>query len=202
MPFFGEKHHNWKGGLPYCIVCGKQISRGCKRCWEHRIVKRKPKLTLRRFLADKHKQDKRFWFRFNKTGSCWLWTASVRGSNNYGAFSIGYKSYPAHRISWIIHFGKIPKGMCVCHHCDNPLCVNPNHLFLGTNRDNINDKCDKGRCPKGENNSAHKLTEDQVLQIRDYYKNRLFNMYQLADIFGVSRPQIGHIINRLHWKHI
>lgn len=202
MPFFGKKHHNWKGGLPNCLVCGIQISRGCKRCWEHKIVKRAPKLTLKRFLLDKDIQNKRFWTSVTKTNNCWVWKRAKRGSNNYGSFSIGYKTYFAHRISWLLHYGDIPKDKYVLHKCDNPLCVRPDHLFLGTNQDNADDMVNKKRQCFGEKQSNHKLTEEQVLEIRSLYKTTKYTMYTLADMFGVTRPQIGHIIHRVHWKYI
>jgi hypothetical protein len=84
-----------------------------------------------------------FWNKVNKTSGCWIWTAANK--DGYGRYSnSGY----AHRISWEMHFGKIPAGMFVCHKCDNPPCVNPDHLFLGTNQDNVNDMRAKGRGSK------------------------------------------------------
>lgn len=85
-----------------------------------------------------------FWSRVDKSGQCWLWVGA-RTSAGYGHFYIGKLAIYAHRFSWQIINGEIPKGLLICHHCDNPPCVNPNHLFLGTLSDNARDSAAKGR---------------------------------------------------------
>jgi len=97
-----------------------------------------------------------FWAKVNKTDGCWLWLgatgASRCGRNKllyYGNFRVGNRMVTAHRASWMIHFGVIPAGIFVCHHCDVPLCVRPDHLFLGTPKDNIQDAVSKGRMQTG-----------------------------------------------------
>ena len=142
----------------------------------------------------------RFWEKVDKTGNyCWIWTAGV-SSNGYGVFHPTHnKHIGSHRIAWEQTNGPIPKGLCVLHKCDNPLCVNPDHLFLGTRGDNNRDKASKGRCQDqtGEKNPSNKLTKEEVGQIRALY--RWFTQYELAAMFETSQPNISQILNNNRW---
>lgn len=138
---------------------------------------------------------------------CWEWQAS-KNRKGYGNFyvSVGHskdKHWLAHRMAWKLTNGKIPDGLHVCHHCDNPGCVNPSHLFVGTNRDNVLDSKKKGRRVerKGEEHPMAKLTEDEVKQIRELRKEGM-TLMTLGEMFGVSYATIGYIASRRLWSHV
>ena len=128
-------------------------------------------------------------------GKCWTWTGGLRAKNRpYGcAYMGGRRKIGAHQASWIMHFGPIPTELCVCHRCDNPKCVNPNHLFLGTHEDNSGDMCKKGRCKRA------KLTPAQVREIRSCL---CVTPLALAKKYAVSRTTIYGIINCRIWRSL
>lgn len=148
----------------------------------------------------------RFWSHVDKSGDCWIWKAycNKRGYGQFGHFD---KVLKAHRVAYEITYGKVPNNLEVCHHCDNPSCVNPKHLFLGTHSDNMQDESRKGRCylqkhpelRQGEKHPLAKLTEQQVIEIR---QSKGFTQEQLAKKYGVCRWMIRRILSRLAWKHI
>lgn len=123
---------------------------------------------------------------------CWVWMAarSIKGSNGYGI----YRSIRAHRFVWAILNGPIPRGLFVCHHCDNPPCVRPDHLFLGTQSDNIQDAARKGRL------AGQKLSVAQALDIRRRFG--AVSAHELACEFGVSIPTVRGIAYGSYWKHL
>lgn len=129
---------------------------------------------------------------------CWEWTGG-KFHNKYGQFGINRKHYYAHRVSYALFVDMIPDGMEVCHSCDNPGCVNPKHLFLGTHQENINDKVRKNRQAKGENQGRHKLSEQNIYQIREMLEQD-YTQQEIANIFGVSQVQICHIKSGGHWE--
>ncbi len=142
----------------------------------------------------------RFWSKVEVHGSdeCWEWTAY---KDPYGQIWAWGKQRKTHRISWGLHYGAIPDGMCICHHCDNPGCVNPAHLFLGTKADNNADMCAKGRQVVGEKQHLAKLTQEQVLEIRRLYAQGM-SQGELGKCYGVHQVNVGFIVRRETWKHI
>lgn len=125
--------------------------------------------------------ENRFWAKVRKGNGCWEWSGG-RDRRNYGHLEVNRRNILAHRFSWTLHFGPIPKGMLVCHSCDNPGCVRPDHLFLGTKKDNAQDAKRKGRKPKGENHPSAKLTNEQVEEIRrsPLSSNKLGRIYKVS----------------------
>lgn len=118
----------------------------------------------------------------------------------YGAMTL------VHRYSWAIHFGIVQTTQRILHKCDNTVCVNPSHLTLGTQADNVYDMITKGRhvAPKGEDSGNVKLTEEQVKEIRSTYrpKSKRFGLRSLSDKYGVTKSTIAGIIRRKSWKHV
>ena len=127
---------------------------------------------------------------------CWSWTASSN-STGYGQIAVAGTKFRAHRLAYELHRGPIRAGLLVLHRCDNPLCVNPAHLFLGTNADNMRDMVTKGRGRKER--LERKLTAEQVREIRARFKNGE-STNSLAAEFGVSGSNITHITQRRSWK--
>lgn len=185
-----------------CIDCGKELkfykSKRCCSC-------------ASRLRATKGKtEEERFWEKVNKNGPtmphmdtpCWMWTAT-KIKNDYGQFHSELKTESAHRYSYRIRYGPFFEILDICHHCDNPGCVNPEHLFIGTHQDNMQDKKEKGRVTRliGTKNKAAKLTDNQVIEIRKLFASGT-SIHQLAKTFCVSRVNIRRIVNMNIWKHI
>lgn len=193
-----------------CLACGKSFkvkpstrdsskycSRECKRIGQ---------------LGPKKSLEERFWEKVKTPldpDECWVWTAATDGLFGYGKIGVTvdgkHSSTQAHRVSWELHYGPIPKGLFVCHHCDNPLCVNPSHLFLGTQVDNMRDARAKGRMKSHffKGGRFHtKLTEDQVIEIRERYSAGGILRRELAEEFGVSLGCIADILGGHNWQDL
>ena len=156
----------------------------------------------------------RFWAKVDRRGpdDCWEWQAAER-SKGYGAFKVGGHAELAHRVIWTITNGSIPNSLFVCHHCDNPGCVNPKHLFIGSHSDNMRDAYYKGRIKmpansvsfrygKGENNPNSKLTDADVLDIRRLYADGGVTYRSLSEYYGVDHTLIYQVVRRKRWTHI
>ena len=150
-------------------------------------------------------QEDKFWskVKIGNSDECWEWQRG-RDKNGYGKFTAMRIQMKSHRVAWALARGKIPDGLLVLHKCDNPPCVNVNHLYLGTWQDNMDDKVSRGRAysPQGEKQWASKLTTEDVLKIRQLQSEGKFTQRQLGNIFQVTESQISHIVHRKEWTHI
>lgn len=151
--------------------------------------------------------------RFKKTGwtmaesGCWEWNGS-KNRRGYGQINSGRRTAAGNpapeitsRVAWAISHGPIPEGMAVCHHCDNPPCVNPDHLFLGTKADNNRDMAEKRRTLNGERRPQAKLTDVEVEEIRRAYDLGGISQRALGERYGVSASAVSLIVNRLRRKN-
>jgi len=142
----------------------------------------------------------RFESKIEKTSSCWLWIGSRATARYYGRFWQGPSHVLAHRFSYQLYKGEIPLGLKVLHKCDVTHCVNPDHLFLGTQKENIQDMDRKGRRkqPRGEKCGASKITAEQAIKIR----NDPRSMGKIGKDYGVSTSQVCNIKHMKHWRHV
>jgi hypothetical protein len=149
----------------------------------------------------------RFWAKVEVRGpdECWEWRGSLR-SAGYGAFSIGKKSLCAHRVAYLLTRGEIPDGKIVCHTCDNRKCCNPAHLYAGTTADNARDRQERGRAStkraRGSKASKAKLTEADVIAIRQRYAAGGITQTMLAGEYGIDTSSISDIVRRESWRHV
>lgn len=145
-----------------------------------------------------------FWakvIKSNDPDGCYVWTGST--SQGYGQFRVKGKTWKAHRWAWTQRHGEIPKGMNICHHCDNPGCVRDEHLYSGTHQDNVNDRQRRNRqaSHKGQLNGRAKLTEDQVVLIKLRLKlNESQN--SIAKAMNISHRQVWSIAHDEAWGHV
>ncbi len=184
-------------------------------------------LATRQAHARAREQDigEWFWQRVQITDHCWLWTGA-HITSGYGHFEVNGHHYLAHRTAWELAHGPIPAGLIVCHRCDNPTCVRPDHLFIGTQSDNIHDMITKGRAGstqhperlahgkdhwtnqhpekvrRGEGSNMAKLRERDVIAIRRLYREAGMRQVDLGQKFGISQAVISSIVLRKTWRHV
>lgn len=144
------------------------------------------------------KPENRFNRYVEKTESCWLWRGGKYTKSGYGCFRGPLNERYAHRCSWVINKGKIPEGISVLHKCDVRLCVNPDHLFLGTQADNAKDMANKGRSTRGEKNPMAKLTDGLVRRIRTAKGTHA----RVAMQFDMSLSATAAVRQKRSWKHV
>jgi hypothetical protein len=190
-------------GLCEC-GCGARTNIARQNCAERGWVKGQPRRYLRGHQLQNHPRTDpilRFWSHVDRTGDCWLWT-SAKLPHGYGQFRLvpGETMRKAHRLSYEWAHGPIPEGMGVLHRCDNPSCVNPDHLFTGTQLDNMRDCRAKNRMPLGGQRADAKLTVDDVRRIRILAKSQSLN--SIAREYGVSQPTIRSAVNGTTWAWV
>ncbi len=200
------------GETKTCPVCGASFYARRRRMEEHSALYCGQSCEI----ADRRRAiEDRFWERVNKDGPtpahrpelgpCWVWTGYLnwqRGGYGYiGRGGRGNGTLRAHRYSWEFHNGPIPEGMEVLHHCDNPPCVRPDHLFLGDQQANVNDMWAKDRGPNGARMSK-RLTDDDVREIRRLWETGQYRQVELARQFGSTTGAVSAIVRRRSWKHI
>lgn len=167
------------------------------------------KMSVPRYRFRSPRPVERLWHMYEIRGECWIFTGD-KDRYGYGQFQWMGRPGRAHRAAYYLTHGHIPKGMCVCHHCDNPACVRPEHLFLGTVADNNTDKKHKGRSrwggvlptPRyGRQNPAAKLLDADIRYIRQAASQGVTS-YVLAARFGVTDSNIRYILRGKTWRHV
>lgn len=140
---------------------------------------------------------------YEPMSGCWLWVGAVHGEFGYGSFRLGDSPKKAHRAAWVLYKGGIPEDLHVLHRCDNPGCVNPDHLFLGTHDDNMKDMKGKGRTKffHSEDHPNSKLTNVQVNEIRELNKKGI-SCIEIAKRFPIGKSMANYICNGRSWRHV
>lgn len=182
----------------------------CKRCGNNWLAHRPNPSACSKCHQGLWNSDKgyreetledKFWMRVEKSDGCWLWAGWIM-RNGYGnlRYKKGAYGVQAHRLSWAIHFGDIPDGLCVLHKCDVRACVRPDHLFLGTRGDNNKDCVRKGRNQRGEKHGNAILNWEKVNAMRRLYASGQYTLLEMGDMFGVTKGNAHCVIARKTWN--
>lgn len=235
--FFAYPYRIAKGQSRYCsLACVAeaqrrgQVSRTCATCGQVFTVKRSQH-TQRycsracRGVSERLPLSDRFWSHVEKTDTCWLWTGAG-GRRGYGFLNLDGRPYPAHRLAYELTYGLLLPGIWCLHHCDNPPCVRPDHLFLGTRGDNVRDMVAKQRHwaavhpervlrgamhhsarhpelrPRGEAHARATLTNALVREIRRLYSEAHVSKSGIARGLGISRSCVQHVLAERTWRHV
>ena len=178
------------------IEDGMDIRRTCKNkyCVNPGHLKLFPGRNYFKCLEDK------FEYFIDKSGDCWNWTGGI-GHEGYGDLNFNHKKYLTHRFSYELHNGKIPEGKLVCHKCNNRKCVNPDHLYAGTQKQNSNDMILAGTLIHGKDHCHAKITEKDAVEIQRLYAQGGWTHRTLAEKFRINHSNIGNILRGTRWKH-
>jgi len=212
---------NWRGEVPMRCRAGHDLmqeasvwispstgKRRCRACYEakyHRANARRPRSGGKPGPVPRGLTE-RFWEKVDRSGDgCWQWIARSRAHFGYGSFNIGGRGgrqEKAHRVAWMLTFGPIPEGMQVLHHCDNPPCCRPGHLFLGTHADNVADMDAKGRRITPDRRGERGRARLKVAQVATIRKRLAAGELQrvIARDFGVAVSTIGEIARGATWN--
>lgn len=209
------RHTDQLNDEPTVLINGRRgVLRTCRQCQnefaagKHWLRKGQAKYCSPQCYQESTRHlsvEDNFWQHVQKTDSCWIWIGTVTQSGHGVIVSrkLG-KRTGAHRISWELHYGSIPEGIVVCHNCpggDNPSCVNPEHLFLGTQSDNMADAKNKKRAPRGSHHHASKFDESQIQLIYDL-SHAGKSHREIAKELGVTHMTIGRILRGQSWQHV
>lgn len=181
--------------------CDRPCGGGARICYGHQYQKYKSKNPMRPIVGHRRPLLERIWEQVEKTPTCWLWKGGSVDKDGYGLISILDRNFRVTRALWVEIHGPIEPGLIVCHKCDVPACVNPDHLFLGTVGDNAKDMVQKGRSRAGERNNGAKFTAHDVIDMRTLHA---FGAVPVAirAAFGVSKTQLRRILDRESWRGV